>query len=191
MASRRSSPPAIPAPGRPTLRRYLPALVLMAGVVAVWLVIAIWVVFLGGPSSARSHRIDTVIVPGSSVAGIALGDPRSGIEGRLGPSSSGAYVVGLLQVDYGGDGRVSAISTRSPRLRTPEGIGVGARLADVKHVYPRALCPAAAHACTLYTADATTRFLACPDGRVDDVMVASLLVSGASRAPLPATCRSA
>jgi hypothetical protein len=147
----------------------------MVGVVVVWLAVAVWVVFYGGPSSARAHRIDTVIVPGSSVAGVSLGDQRSDVEGRLGASSTGSYVVGLLQVDYGSDGRVSAISTSSPRLTTVEGVGVGARLAEVRHVYPRALCPVDAHACTLYTADASTRFLACGNDRVAAVQVASLL----------------
>jgi hypothetical protein len=162
MASSRSSP---------ALRHYLPALIACAAVVVVWLVVAVWVVFFGGPSSARKHRIDETVVPGLAVGGIALGDPRADVEDALGPSSDGRYATGLLWVHYDARGRVEAVSTRSPRLRTAQGIGVGSSPAQVRRFYPQVRCDTPRR-CRLRTQGTTTVFLSCPDGLVHVVEVA-------------------
>jgi hypothetical protein len=157
-----------------SLRRYLPLLVAAGALTLAWLAVAVWVVAFGGPSSARAHRIDQTIVAGASVGGVSLGDPRGDVLGRLGGDPAAAhqrYSVGLLDVVFGRDGRVAGLATRSPRLRTPEGVGVGATLARVHAVYRRAVC---AHGyCAVLTPGARTTFDTCGGARVALVSLAA------------------
>jgi hypothetical protein len=155
------------------LRRYAPVLALFLVVTVVWLVVAIWVVFFGGPQSSHSHRIDQSVIPGLSVGGIALGDSRSSVVDTFGPDGGASHVrydVGLLDVAYDARNHVAAVATSSPRLKTPSGVGVGATLAAIRDAYAGARCSAGS--CVLLLLGTHTRFDTCGDAVVRIVEVA-------------------
>jgi len=84
-----------------------------------------------------------LIVPGQSIAGVALGRTVSATLGRLGqPAEMRTLRDGALYTFpryglnmYSADGAVRAISTTNSLLRTAEGIALGSNVAEVRRVY--------------------------------------------------------
>lgn len=84
-----------------------------------------------------------LIVPGQSLAGVALGQSSSSTLARFGrPSEARGLRDGTLYAFprygltiYAGDGFVRAVSTNNSLLRTPEGIAIGSTVAEVRRVY--------------------------------------------------------
>lgn len=84
-----------------------------------------------------------LIVPGQSVAGIAVGRSAASTLGRLGqPGDARTLRDGALYTFprfglnvYITDGAVRAVSTTNSLLRTAEGIALGSTVADVRRVY--------------------------------------------------------
>ena len=84
-----------------------------------------------------------LIVPGQSIAGVALGRTVSATLGRLGqPADMRTLRDGALYTFpryglnmYAADGAVRAISTTNSLLRTAEGIALGSNVAEVRRVF--------------------------------------------------------
>ncbi|MDI6772192.1 MAG: hypothetical protein QME77_06335 [bacterium] len=84
-----------------------------------------------------------LIVPGQSIAGVALGRTVSATLGRLGqPTEMRSIRDGALYTFpryglnmYAADGAVRAISTTNSLLRTAEGIALGSSVAEVRRVF--------------------------------------------------------
>jgi hypothetical protein len=84
-----------------------------------------------------------LIVPGQSIAGVALGRTVSATLGRLGqPAEMRTLRDGALYTFpryglnmYAADGAVRAISTTNSLLRTAEGIALGSNVAEVRRVF--------------------------------------------------------
>lgn len=84
-----------------------------------------------------------LIVPGQSIAGVALGRTVSATLGRLGqPAEMRTLRDGALYTFpryglnmYSADGAVRAVSTTNGLLRTAEGIALGSSVAEVRRVY--------------------------------------------------------
>ncbi len=85
----------------------------------------------------------TLIAPGQSIAGVALGRSVSSTVARLGqPVEARTLRDGTLYTYpryglnvYVTDGNVRAVSTTNSLLRTAEGIALGSTVTDVKRVY--------------------------------------------------------
>lgn len=84
-----------------------------------------------------------LIVPGQSIAGVALGRTVSATLGRLGqPADMRTLRDGALYTFpryglnmYAADGAVRAVSTTNSLLRTTEGIALGSNVAEVRRVF--------------------------------------------------------
>ncbi len=84
-----------------------------------------------------------LIVPGQSIAGVALGRTVSATLGRLGqPTEMRSLRDGALYTFpryglnmYAADGAVRAISTTNSLLRTADGIALGSSVAEVRRVF--------------------------------------------------------
>jgi hypothetical protein len=110
-----------------------------------WLVILALFVGLGTPVAAQSFSAPApvLIVPGQSIAALALGRSMSSTLVRLGaPAEVRTLREGALYTFpryglnvYAADGVVRAISTTNSLLRTAEGIALGATVADVRRVF--------------------------------------------------------
>jgi hypothetical protein len=110
-----------------------------------WLVILALFVGLGTPVAAQSFSAPApvLIVPGQSIAALALGRSVSSTLVRLGaPGEVRTLREGALYTFpryglnvYAADGVVRAISTTNSLLRTVEGIAPGSTVADVRRVF--------------------------------------------------------
>ncbi len=84
-----------------------------------------------------------LIVPGQSIAGVALGRTVSATLGRLGqPTEMRSLRDGALYTFpryglnmYAADGAVRAVSTTNSLLRTADGIALGSSVAEVRRVF--------------------------------------------------------
>lgn len=108
-----------------------------------WSFLAALILGLALPVVAQQGPPPVLIVPGQSLAGVALGRSASSALGRLGPpadvrelrdSTLHAFPRYGLNV-YVTDGIVRAVSTTNSLLRTAEGIALGSTAADVRRVY--------------------------------------------------------
>ncbi|MDR7520963.1 MAG: hypothetical protein QN168_00720 [Armatimonadota bacterium] len=107
-------------------------------VVVVILGLALPVVAQPAPTSSP-----VLIIPGHSIAGVALGRSVSSTMGRLGsPAETRALRDGTLLTFpryglnvYATDGVVRAVSTTNSLLRTAEGIALGSTVSDVRRAY--------------------------------------------------------
>ena len=145
-----------PRRGRPQLRRYLPAAGGDGRRRRGWLAVGRRVVSSAARRRRAAHRIDEMIVPGSPLAGIALGGHAQDVEDGSARARRARTWSASCQVDYGGDGRVTAISTASPRLRTPAASAWARRSPTCKAFPAPSARPRRARARS--TAGATTRF---------------------------------
>jgi hypothetical protein len=108
----------------------------------------------GAPPSTGSGR-STLIVPTTSIGGVAIGERRTDVEHLVGAGNSRTNSYGATYVHYdaygltvvydrglkingtiSNDQLVVQVSTTSPRFRTRSGVGVGSTLAMLKHVAP-------------------------------------------------------
>ncbi len=110
-----------------------------------WLFVAALILGLTLPVIAQQvpQVPPTLIAPGQSIAGVALGRSVSATVARLGQPVEArtlrdatlyAYPRYGLNV-YVTDGNVRAVSTTNGLLRTAEGIALGSTITDVKRVY--------------------------------------------------------
>lgn len=84
-----------------------------------------------------------LIVPGQSIAGVALGRTVSATLGRLGQPAemralrdASLYTFPRYGLNmYAADGAVRAVSTTNSLLRTAEGIALGSNVAEVRRVF--------------------------------------------------------
>lgn len=110
-----------------------------------WPFILIVVLGLALPVVAQSVPTPppVLIVPGQSIAGVALGRSVASTLSRLGqPTEARALRDGTLYAFpryglnvYATENTVRAVSTTNSLLRTPEGIALGSTVADVRRVY--------------------------------------------------------
>jgi hypothetical protein len=108
----------------------------------------------GAPPSTGPGR-STLIVPTTSIGGVAIGDRRTDVEHLVGARNSRTNSYGVTYVHYdaygltvvydrglkingtiSNDQLVVLVSTSSPRFRTRSGVGVGSTLALLKQVAP-------------------------------------------------------
>lgn len=108
-----------------------------------WSFLVALILGLALPVVAQQSPPPVLIVPGQSLAGVALGRTASSALGRLGPpadvrelrdSTLHSFPRYGLNV-YVSDGLVRAVSTTNSLLRTAEGIALGSTAADVRRVY--------------------------------------------------------
>lgn len=110
-----------------------------------WLIIGAFILGLVVPVVAQQTPVapPVLIIPGQSIAGVALGRTVSAVLGRLGqPSEMRSARDGSLYSFpryglnvYSTDGTVRAVTTTNSLLRTAEGIALGSTLAEVRRVY--------------------------------------------------------
>ncbi len=112
---------------------------------AACMLVALVVVGLALPTAAQqpAGAPPVLIVPGHSIAGVALGRTVSATLGRLGqPTEMRTLRDGALYAFprfginmYAADGAVRAVSTTNSLLRTAEGIALGSSLAEVRRAF--------------------------------------------------------
>ncbi len=108
-----------------------------------WPLILVVILGLALPVVAQQAPPPVLIVPGQSIASVALGRSAASILGRLGqPTEIRTLRDGTLHTFpryglnvYSSDGMVRAISTTNSLLRTAEGIALGSTVADVRRVF--------------------------------------------------------
>lgn len=109
-----------------------------------WLLLLAFILGMAWPVVAQQGSSATVlIVPGQSIAGVALGRSVSSVVARLGqPGEARLLRDGTLYAFpryglnvYATDGVVRAVSTTNSLLRTAEGIALGSTVADVRRVF--------------------------------------------------------
>ncbi|MDR7483244.1 MAG: hypothetical protein QN183_12135 [Armatimonadota bacterium] len=109
-----------------------------------WLLLLAFILGMAWPVLAQQGSSPTVlIVPGQSIAGVALGRSVSSVVARLGqPGEARLLRDGTLYTFpryglnvYATDGVVRAISTTNSLLRTSEGITLGSTVTDVRRVF--------------------------------------------------------
>jgi hypothetical protein len=109
-----------------------------------WLLFLAFILGMAWPVVAQQGASPTVlIVPGQSIAGVALGRSVSTVVARLGqPGEARPLREGTLYAFpryglnvYATDGVVRAVSTTNSLLRTAEGIAPGSTVADVRRAF--------------------------------------------------------
>ncbi|MDR7556457.1 MAG: hypothetical protein QN157_12735 [Armatimonadota bacterium] len=109
-----------------------------------WLLLLAFILGMAWPVVAQQGASPTVlIVPGQSIAGVALGRSISAVVARLGqPGEARPLREGTLYAFpryglnvYATDGVVRAVSTTNSLLRTAEGIAPGSTVADVRRAF--------------------------------------------------------
>jgi hypothetical protein len=108
-----------------------------------WLVLALMLGLAWPVVAQHGSGAQVLIVPGQSIAGVALGRSVSSVVARLGqPVEARTLRDGVLYAFpryginvYATDGVVRAVSTTNSLLRTPEGIAPGSTVADVQRVF--------------------------------------------------------
>lgn len=110
---------------------------------------AVAILAVGGAALAHVPRAEARIVPGKSVAGIALGATADSVRARLGTPEQGSTVLNYRYIRSRGfgiyfiAGRAFEITVVRGPQTTTKGIRVGSRLTALRRAHPKAACAAA------------------------------------------------
>ena len=136
------------------------------------------------------------VVPGHRIGPVAIGAERAPVEAAIGPGTviartpsplaPGNRNIDEVRVAYPAwavvatfftdeaSSRARAVSTRSPRYRTPAGLGVGSTRAAIRAAHRRAACSASACRVGVFAADSVITRFVLRAGRVTRVEILRL-----------------